>query len=809
MTLPPQLHDLDNVNDVFEAKLRYVTAVDIDPADPSTQYGSLLAANAGRINDALRWPPEAFIPDAFDGWSQAMQDQLRVYILRLEKGLELPVSNRPTPIVNIVGDERISLADARDSYLAYVAHTLWFEVHGSDLFQIDWSLLDLDTGGLFDYTYLRSRDLLSPADPDAEGNTTYNFLGIGQGGATVSMWNPRVVFHFLAALDIIRPTQAGTAFALTDWWRAHSTHGSALGTFEEKYGVSYPPYDAIYFPIEGFLERHSVDGIGCQQSSNFFAEAAVTINLPAIGETVSIHQPGHRAIRLPFARKQCDGPGENGCCSEPPCCASPPCADTDGIVLGHADHLYGASTNPWGNEIVDSSWIWLSAEEAETVLLIGDPPYVLECGHNQTVQAGFNLTRYVDLLTQMPVTGYWSEMYATDGAIEIQNQLSNPMGYYNCDLFSAVEQDAFVAAIEAELVSLGPPLSAGSEWIQLRASKVIDGFSPAYTEPITANIAPVSSASGPATVMIGDCVELDGSASSDADAGPETLTYLWTCDDPAIQIGDANKSVARFGAPLSATVLTCTLTVSDGADMDQSMVTLAVDDPGGPLPLLLTGVERVLPEPQGMDKNRYISFVVPPELAGQSIALRVRLTSLHDPEAPIPPGTPDFSASEGEYRYVNSFTGVSPPDLDCEDSAAFGTTYKCAKLGCDPEWADWAALLGTDVLNVTSREVIPSSQYDVDIVRPGAGGSCSSPLLVETSRHGDVDGSGQVDVSDLVHTIDRVKDIPGSAFTEIQAYIRDTDPNPRDRSPNVTDITIVVDALKLVPYALAGPTVCP
>ena len=70
----------------------------------------------------------------------------------------------------------------------------------------------------------------------------------------------------------------------------------------------------------------------------------------------------------------------------------------------------------------------------------------------------------------------------------------------------------------------------------------------------------------------------------------------------------------------------------------------------------------------------------------------MRLTSLHHPAAPS--GAPDFSAFEGQVRYVNTIRdGGNNVVLDCPDSILLGTTFQCATLGCQPEYRDWAAEL--------------------------------------------------------------------------------------------------------------------
>jgi len=218
-----------------------------------------------------------------------------------------------------------------------------------------------------------------------------------------------------------------------------------------------------------------------------------------------------------------------------------------------------------------------------------------------------------------------------------------------------------------------------------------------------------------------------------------------------------------------------------------------------------------LAEPNGVNKPRFISFVVPTDSIGSETALRVRLTSLHHPTNP-PAGTPDLSAGEGQYRYVNSLAGKGGA-LVCADSVNFGTTYWCAKLGCQPEYRDWAAEVDGQVLHVTGDAVAPSSIYEVRQIAESCGAApgadtcseASASLSVATGLWGDVVGpssgapDGVVQVLDVSAVVDKVKDLP-SAFREPRLYLKEHHPDPIAGQINVIDIALIVDSLKGFPY---------
>jgi len=202
-------------------------------------------------------------------------------------------------------------------------------------------------------------------------------------------------------------------------------------------------------------------------------------------------------------------------------------------------------------------------------------------------------------------------------------------------------------------------------------------------------------------------------------------------------------------------------------------------------------------------KNRFISFVVPSLPPNETFAIRVRLDSLHHPV--FPPDAPDFSALEGQSRYVHLLQDANgDPVTTCVDSAAFGTTYRCATLGCTPQYLNWSDLFASDVLHVTGSAIVPSSNYGVSLIPSECVGietACSTAsieLNVTTARWGDVD-AGNLDVLDITQEVDAVKQAPGSLI-EPRSLIREMNLTPQSSATNVLDVTLAVDALKGLPY---------
>ena len=220
-----------------------------------------------------------------------------------------------------------------------------------------------------------------------------------------------------------------------------------------------------------------------------------------------------------------------------------------------------------------------------------------------------------------------------------------------------------------------------------------------------------------------------------------------------------------------------------------------------------------------VDKNRYISMVIPAEGAGQETAIRVRLTSLHHPASPANP--PDFSAWEGAYRWVNAIDTNPGGGLHtCPDSPVWGTIFRCAVLGCGPEYRDWAGELGGEPLHVTGASVVPSSQYGV-VQLPatcmGTEACCaamSEELSITTSLHGDVNHIDDgLAVLDVAWVVDHIKGKPypttwppepGRAMFKPRVHLRPNVPNALGDNVGVLDVATCVDALKGKAYWFSG-----
>jgi hypothetical protein len=109
----------------------------------------------------------------------------------------------------------------------------------------------------------------------------------------------------------------------------------------------------------------------------------------------------------------------------------------------------------------------------------------------------------------------------------------------------------------------------------------------------------------------------------------------------------------------------------------------------------------------------------------------------------------------------------------CNDSPAFGTSFPCAKIGCTPQYRDWATLFGGNVFYATGDSIVPDSTYHVSRIAATCGGvpgaaSCSQastpPTTITTPRWGNVNGDPVTNAQDVAAVVDKVRDASGAVI---------------------------------------------
>ena len=133
------------------------------------------------------------------------------------------------------------------------------------------------------------------------------------------------------------------------------------------------------------------------------------------------------------------------------------------------------------------------------------------------------------------------------------------------------------------------------------------GFDLGAVEVQSVNVAPIAMAGDDLTTKTNTAVMLDGTGSSDPDAGPAQLTYSWTIitgPTSNATFDDANSGTPSFTSDVAGEFLIA-LTVSDGIDTDTDSLTVTVTENNIPtavttgsrsatiigIPALLTGEE--------------------------------------------------------------------------------------------------------------------------------------------------------------------------------------------------------------------------
>lgn len=226
----------------------------------------------------------------------------------------------------------------------------------------------------------------------------------------------------------------------------------------------------------------------------------------------------------------------------------------------------------------------------------------------------------------------------------------------------------------------------------------------------------------------------------------------------------------------------------NGVDCNANQVPDSCDIAGGfsqdadgndfPDECLLNGA-GLLADPSGINKCRFISFVVPNSGDGAITALRIWMISLHNVVPPYAGGpTIPFSLFDRQAVWVG------PPGTYME-STANQTPFHAARTQCTPYYQDWNTI---GLLHVTGSAIVPSSIYQVQQVAASCEGqenSCSSfspRLEIKTSRWGDVSTpfnppslSVQPDVADIGAVVNKFRSELGAP---IKARVVNTPSNP-------------------------------
>ncbi len=258
-------------------------------------------------------------------------------------------------------------------------------------------------------------------------------------------------------------------------------------------------------------------------------------------------------------------------------------------------------------------------------------------------------------------------------------------------------------------------------------------------------------------------------------------------------IVDTCEVSAGLSADCNANSIPDACDIASGAELDVNGD--GVPDSCAPACVVAAAVSV---EVGGISKNRYLSFD-PSAIGTEQAAIRVRLADLPTP----------FEAFEGTFRWVGP-----PQELPDTVLGQNGPKFKGSRLQCDPFYMDWSAV---NLLSVFDEAVVPGATYQFQAIHTqcdtAVSESYSPTISVQTiARWGDIappfnppSSSVQPDFLDIAANLGKFRNQEGS-FSMARC---DINPALPDQRIGFSDISILVDAFKGLPYPFPGPLPCP
>jgi hypothetical protein len=196
----------------------------------------------------------------------------------------------------------------------------------------------------------------------------------------------------------------------------------------------------------------------------------------------------------------------------------------------------------------------------------------------------------------------------------------------------------------------------------------------------------------------------------------------------------------------------------------------------------------------------------------------------------LPCGTPVACTAVGEavppdaQKRGGCARWVGKPATFNENDGPSGGTFRGALLQCAPVYHDWSV---EGVIHVTGAEIVPSSDYAIQIVPPdtdtaspcgvGAAGGCRTvgcSIYAQTARWGDaaadfappatIPQPNSVDITEIVNKFRGLSGAPIKATAQMQPLV------PRlSWTVDALDVVSVVDAFRGFHYPYEAPCPCP
>lgn len=357
------------------------------------------------IGDAIRWDGVAYAD-----WRDDQRTDLIEAIRALEnhQSIGLPA---PPPLL---ASGQMAPDDAWQIFVHHVAHSLYIDWNRL----VPWRLSDMPRAHL--------RLLLDADELMARSSSgTYYYHSRTHGSLTV--WNPQISYEFMSNLGLLRGTHRDTIYAFADWARNHLYHIAGTDDRTVIYGYDgLPPADRILYPIDG---QRAISP-GCWGMSPLFTAALRGVNIPVDFGTV-VYSGGLHA--RPIFPSIAQG-------------------------LSHGDDPYSALNIPTGRPLPASDF-FQSLSDIQDLYLSPTP----ECPGGTCLsvadQASFNSAVFGLGVVVDALGDYLLETYAVRGIDEVRSRLIGPTRggdhFLHRPVFTVSQQNAIIAAVEAELRALG------------------------------------------------------------------------------------------------------------------------------------------------------------------------------------------------------------------------------------------------------------------------------------------------------------------------------------------------------------------
>jgi hypothetical protein len=428
----------------------------------------------------------------------------------------------------------------------------------------------VDLNQFFEQAYTQGARIHTNSWGDNEDGAVQNNYTAGSQDVDEFMWNHKDFLIFFAAgnsgpgtATVSSPSTAKSGVSVGATLRGASANGMASFS-------SCGPTDDLRIKPEVTVPGSSI--ISANADNNVTSNNCNTKSLSG----TSMATPGAAGLTALIRQYYMDGwypsGAENAIDG-----FTPSAALLRATLVNSAQVMTGSGTTPipsncqgWGRVLLENALSF--APEARKLLAEDDAGFATG-STNESRTSSFTVTSSAEPLK---VTLAWTDFPSTPAANpHLNNDLDltvvGPGGTFLGNVFSAGVSTTGGAADRRntlEQVILAAP-ALGAYTVTVRSFNVPNGTQPfalVATGAITINQQPLANAGPDQNVAAKALVTLNGGASSDPDAGPSPLTYLWTqIDGPsAVKISNDNQATATFRVDLPGTYV-FQLQVSDGA----------------------------------------------------------------------------------------------------------------------------------------------------------------------------------------------------------------------------------------------------